>query len=173
MPRRYSICGKQSDAEYTKEPARCKLVCRSRCNASRLAIAEDSADEWAVRHTHISRQTAAGNGMLLYRGATVYAASIAMPNIRGYRCAANKFAAAEACGICGCRKATVYLQIGCGQATETAMPRRYSICGKQSAAEYTRKFKHLNHAERQNPAANPLTTSMLQDFQCLYPRFRC
>ena len=57
----------------------------------------------------------------------------------GSRCAANKFAAAEACGICGCRKATVYLQIGCGQATETAMPRRYSICGKQSAAEYTQK----------------------------------
>ena len=61
MPRRYSICGKHSAAEYTKEPARCKLVCRSRCNASRLAIAEDSADEWAVRHTYISRQTAAGN----------------------------------------------------------------------------------------------------------------
>ena len=38
---------------------------------------------------------------------------------------------------CGCRKATVYLQIECGQATWSAMPRRYSICGKQSAAEYT------------------------------------
>ena len=57
----------------------------------------------------------------------------------GSRCAANKFAAAEACGICGCRKATVYLQIGCGQATETAMPRRYSICGKHCDAEYTQK----------------------------------
>ena len=40
---------------------------------------------------------------------------------------------------CGCRKATVYLQIGCGQATETALPRRHSICGKRSEAEYTKK----------------------------------
>ena len=27
LPRRYSICGKRSKAEYTKKPARCKPVC--------------------------------------------------------------------------------------------------------------------------------------------------
>ena len=31
---------------------------------------------------------------------------------------------------------------------------------------------HLNHATRQNPAAKPLTTNALQDFQQLYPWFR-
>ena len=34
------------------------------------------------------------------------------------------------------------------------------------------KWEHLNHAERQNPAAKPLTTNALQDFQQLYPWFR-
>ena len=34
------------------------------------------------------------------------------------------------------------------------------------------KGEHLNHAERQNPAAKPLTTNALQDFQQLYSRFR-
>ena len=29
LPRRNSICGKQSAAEYTQKPARCKLVCNS------------------------------------------------------------------------------------------------------------------------------------------------
>ena len=46
-----------------------------------------------------------------------------------------------------------------------ALPRRNSICGKQRAAEYTQKLRHLNPAARQNPAANPLTTNALQDFQ--------
>ena len=76
---------------------------------------------------------------MLCRGATVYAASIAQPNIRRSLSGANLFAAAEACGICGCRKATVYLQIEYSQATWSALPRRNSICGKQSAAEYTQK----------------------------------
>ena len=35
------------------------------------------------------------------------------------------------------------------------------------------KGKHLNPAARQNPAAKPLTTNALQDFQQLYPWFRC
>ena len=35
------------------------------------------------------------------------------------------------------------------------------------------KGKHLNPAARQNPAAKPLTTNTLQDFQQRYPRFRC
>ena len=34
------------------------------------------------------------------------------------------------------------------------------------------KGEHLNHAERQNPAAKPLTTNALQDFKQQYPRFR-
>ena len=34
------------------------------------------------------------------------------------------------------------------------------------------KGEHLNLAERQNPAANHLTTNALQDFQRLYPWFR-
>ena len=34
------------------------------------------------------------------------------------------------------------------------------------------KGEHLNLATRQNPADNPLTTNVLQDFQKLYPRFR-
>ena len=89
------------------------------------------------------------------------------------------------------------------------MPRRNSICGKQSAAEYTQKFKHLNRdrirkihcnllknfplqgfnkhprrfrcsgkgeylnlAARQDQAAKPLTTNVLQEFQQLCPWFR-
>ena len=34
------------------------------------------------------------------------------------------------------------------------------------------KGKHLNPAARQNQAAKPLTTNILQDFQQLHPRFR-
>ena len=34
------------------------------------------------------------------------------------------------------------------------------------------KGEHLNHAERQNPAVNPLTANALQEFQRLYPWFR-
>ncbi len=34
------------------------------------------------------------------------------------------------------------------------------------------KGEHLNLASRQNPADNPLTTNVLQDFQQLHPRFR-
>ena len=76
---------------------------------------------------------------VLCRSATVYAASIAQPNIRRSLSGANLFAAAMASHRCVCCKAHLYLQIGCGQATETALPRRYSICGKQSDAEYTQK----------------------------------
>ena len=146
---------------------------------------------------------------VLCRGATVYAASKAQPNIRGSQRDANLFAAAMASRICVCSKAHLYLQIECGQATWSALPRRNSICGKQSAAEYTQRFKHLNRdrirkihcnllknfplqgfnkhprrfrcsgkgeylnlAARQDQAAKPLTTNVLQDFQQLYPWFR-
>ena len=37
---------------------------------------------------------------------------------------------------------------------------------------FSGKGKHLNPAARQNTAANPLTTSTLQDFRKLHPRFR-
>ena len=74
MPRRYSICGKQSAAEYTREPAQCKLVC-------------------------------SGNGFSQ------------MCVLQGTLISPNKIR----------------------QATWSALPRRYSICGKQSAAEYTRE----------------------------------
>ena len=130
-------------------------------------------------------------------------------SICGKQSAANLFAAAMASHRCVCCKAHLYLQIECSQATETALPRRYSICGKQSTAEYTRTFRHLNRdktqeihyntlrdfslygfsrhlhwfrcsskgkhlnlASRQNQAAKPLTTNILQDFQRLYPWFR-
>ena len=146
---------------------------------------------------------------VLCRGATVYAASKAQPNIRGSQRDANLFAAAMASRRCVCCKAHLYLQIECGQATWSALPRRNSICGKQSAAEYTQRFKHLNRdrirkihcnllknfplqgfnkhphwfrcsgkgehlnlAARQNPAAKPLTTNVLQDFRQLCQRFR-
>ena len=89
------------------------------------------------------------------------------------------------------------------------MPRRYSICGKHCAAEYTRTFRHLNRdrtrkihcnslrnfplhgfnkhphrfrcggkgkhlnlTARQNPATNPLTANVLQDFRQLHLWFR-
>ena len=52
---------------------------------------------------------------------------------------ANLFAIAMAPRKCVGRKAHLYLQIGTVMQQNVAMPRRYSICGKQSAAEYTRK----------------------------------
>ena len=52
---------------------------------------------------------------------------------------ANLFAPAMASRRCVCCKAHLYLQIECSQATGTALPRRYSIFGKQSDADYTRK----------------------------------
>ena len=78
-----------------------------------------------------------------------------MPNIRGSQRGANLFAAAMASHRCVCCKAHLYLQIEYGQATGSALPRRYSysICGKHCAAEYTRKFKHLN---RDKTKKNPL-----------------
>ena len=129
LPRRNSICGKQSAAEYTQEPARCKLVCN--CNGfSQMCV---------LQGTLISPNKIRQARGVLCRGATVYAASRAQPNIRGSLRSANLFAIAMASRRCVCCKAHLYLQIGYGQSRGSAMPRRYSICGKQSAAEYTRK----------------------------------
>ena len=74
---------------------------------------------------------------------------------------------------CVGRKATVYLQIGCGQATETALPRRNSICGKHSDAEYTKKFRHLNRKETQTNRRNTLRDFLLQGFGKHLLWFRC
>ena len=86
---------------------------------------------------------------------------------------ANLFAAAMASRRCVCCKAHLYLQIGCGQATGSAMPRRYSICGKHSDAEYTRKFKHLNREEIQTNRHNTLRNFPLQGFNKHLHWFRC
>ena len=112
---------------------------RSRHDANLFAIVQDSWERVCRRHTYISKYHMRRQPPALCRGATVYAASEAKPNIRRSRHDANLFAIAMASCNCGCRKATVYLQIGCGQATETALPKRYSICGKRSEAEYTKK----------------------------------
>ena len=54
-----------------------------------------------------------------------------------------------------------------------ALPRRYSICGKQSAAEYTRKFKHLNREETRKTHCNSLKNFPLHGFNKHLHRFRC
>ncbi len=52
------------------------------------------------------------------------------------------------------------------------MPRRYRICGKHSAAEYTRKFKHLNREETRKTHCNSLKNFSLQGFNEHLHRFR-
>ena len=59
-------------------------------------------------------------------------------DVRSLR-AANLFAIAMASHRCVCCKAHLYLQIEYSQATWSALPRRYSICGKHCDAEYTKK----------------------------------
>ncbi len=114
LPRRHSICGKQSEAEYTKKPSRCKRVYRRHtyiskyhrqdtvCSAEALQymrqakrsrIYEEAVtmqtclqscrilgNGCAARHTYISKYHMTRH-RLLCRGATVYAASKAKPNI--------------------------------------------------------------------------------------------
>ena len=72
LPRRNSICGKQSAAEYTRISMRCKLVCN--CNGfSQMCVLQGTL---YLQMRYVSRRG------VLCRGATVYAASIAQPNIR-------------------------------------------------------------------------------------------
>ena len=52
------------------------------------------------------------------------------------------------------------------------MPRRNSICGKQSAAEYTRRFKHLNRSKTQRRHCNTLIDFSLRGFNKHLHRFR-
>ena len=110
---------------------------------------------------------------VLCRGATVYAASRAQTNIRRSLRDANLFAAAMASHRCVCCKAHLYLQIGYGQSRGSALPRRYSICGKHSAAEYTRRFMHLNRNKTQTNRRNTLRNFLLQGFNKHIPWFRC
>ena len=86
MPRRYSICGKQSAAEYTQISMQCKLVCTSN------GFSQMSGPQGTLISPNMLRP---GNRMLLCRGATVYAASTAQTNIRGFRCDASLLATAE------------------------------------------------------------------------------
>ena len=72
-----------------------------------------------------------------------------------------------------CRKAHLYLQIGYGQATGSALPRRNSICGKQRVAEYTWKFRHLNRKETQKNHRNTLRNFLLRGFNRHLSWFRC
>ena len=60
-----------------------------------------------------------------------------------------------------------------GQARGSAMPRRYRICGKHSAAEYTRKFKHLNREETRKTHCNSLKNFPLRGFNKHLHWFRC
>ena len=59
------------------------------------------------------------------------------------------------------------------QATGRALPRRYSICGKQSAAEYTRTFRHLNRDKTQEIHYNTLRDFSLYGFSRHLHWFRC
>ena len=53
------------------------------------------------------------------------------------------------------------------------LPRRYSICGKQSAAEYTQEFKHLNRKATQINCCNLLRNFSLRGFSKHLHWFRC
>ena len=53
------------------------------------------------------------------------------------------------------------------------MPRRYSICGKHSNAEYTRKLKHLNRDKTRKIHCNSLRNFPLRGFNKHIHRFRC
>ena len=53
------------------------------------------------------------------------------------------------------------------------MPRRYSICGKQSDAEYTRTFRHLNRDKTQEIHYNTLRDFSLYGFSRHLHWFRC
>ena len=144
-----------------------------RCDANLFAIAMASRRCVCCKaHLYLQIRYVRQRGVLC-RGATVYAASKAQPNIRGSRCDANLFAAAMASRRCVCCKAHLYLQIRYGQATGSALPRRNSICGKQSADEYTQKFKHLNREETRKTHYNSLKTFPLHDFGKHLPWFRC
>ena len=91
----------------------------------------------AARHTYISKYHMTRH-RLLCRGATVYAASKAQPNIRRSRHDANLFAIVQDSWKRVCRKVHLYLKISHDK-TPSALPRRYSICSKRSEAEYTKK----------------------------------
>ena len=91
----------------------------------------------AARYTYISKYHMTRH-RLLCRGATVYAASKAQPNIRRSRHDANLFAIVQDSWKRVCRKVHLYLKISHDK-TPSALPRRYSICSKRSEAEYTKK----------------------------------
>ena len=129
MPRRYSICGKHSAAEYTKKTAQCKLVCN--CNGF--------------------LQMCVLQGTLISPNKIRQATGSAMPrrySICGKHSAAEYTKKTAQCKlVCNCNgflqmcvlQGTLISPNKIRQATGSALPRRYSICGKLSAAEYTKK----------------------------------
>ena len=163
MPRRYSICGKHCDAEYTKEPAQCKLVCN--CNSF--------------------SQMCGPQGTLISPNMIPMQQNVALPrrySICGKLSAAEYTKEPEQCKlVCNCNgfsqmcgpQGTLISPNRYGQARGTALPRRYSICGKHSDAEYTRTFRHLNRDKIQETHCNSLRNFILRGFSKHLSWFRC
>ncbi len=96
-------------SDRCEEPKQCKLVCN--CNG----FSQVSVPQGTLISPNMLQPC---TRMLLCRGATVYAASSAQPNIRRSLSNANLFAIAMASRRCVCRKAHLYLQICYGHAPE-------------------------------------------------------
>ena len=69
-------------------------------------------------------------------------------------------------------QAHLYLKISHDK-TPSALPRRHSICGKQSAAEYTQKFRHLNRSKTRKIHCNTLRNFLLRGLNKHLSWFRC
>ena len=163
LPRRYSICGKQSADEYTQKPARCKLVCNSNgfsqmcvlqgtlISPNRYGQATGSA--MPRRYSICGKQSAAE-----YTKKTAQCKLV---------CTSNGFS--QMCVLQG----TLISPNKIRQATWSALPRRYSICGKHCAAEYTRTFRHLNRDKTRKIHCNSLRNFLLHGFNKHISWFRC
>ena len=163
LPRRYSICGKLSAAEYTKEPEQCKLVCN--CNGF--------------------SQMCGPQGTLISPNRYGQARGTALPrrySICGKHSDAEYTRISMQCKlVCNCNgfsqmcgpQGTLISPNRYGQARGTALPRRYSICGKHSDAEYTRTFRHLNRDKIQETHCNSLRNFILRGFSKHLSWFRC
>ncbi len=125
----------------------------------------------AARQPYISRQTAAGN-----RDCSAEA-------LQYMRQAERSRIYEEACCklVCNCNgfsqmcgpQGTLISPNMIPMQQNVALPRRYSICGKQSDAEYTKKFRHLNRKETQTNRRNTLRNFPLHGFNKHIPWFRC
>ena len=104
-----------SEAEYTKKPSRCKQVCRKHTYISKY---------------HMTRQPSA----LPRRHSICGKRSEAEYTKKPARCkpVCNRAGFLET----GVPQAHLYLKTPYDKTTVCALPRRYSICGKRSEAEY-------------------------------------